>query len=109
MAATDDGATGPTPEEAKAFGQAFLGFLHWVHSSDDSHGRPNEVVALIGEFLGETGSAHSVVSRALPVFEHVNLQTALDAWVAVAGRTVDLRGIAIPPHHGTVNLQQLLT
>jgi DNA polymerase III delta prime subunit len=38
----------------------------------------------------------------------VNLQTALDAWSQEPGREVAVRGIAIPPHHGTVNLQQLV-
>src|SRR6202041_2063509 len=52
---------------------------------------------------------HSVVTRSLPVFEHVNLQTALDAWSAQPGRAVSVHGITIPPHHGSVNLQQLVT
>ena len=51
---------------------------------------------------------HSVVTRELPPFEHVNLQTAIDAWSAHAGRTVEVRGIALPPHYGGLSLQQLV-
>ena len=50
----------------------------------------------------------SVVTRELAPFEHVNLQTALDAWSARAGRTVEVRGIALPPHYGGLSLQQLV-
>jgi DNA polymerase III delta prime subunit len=51
---------------------------------------------------------HSVVTRDLPPFEHVNLQTAVDAWSAHAGRTVEIQGIALPPHYGGLSLQQLV-
>jgi len=50
-----------------------------------------------------------VVARELAAFEHVNLQTAVEAWSAMAGRRVDVRGVAIPPHYGGVWLQQLVS
>ncbi len=49
-----------------------------------------------------------MVRRALAPFEHVNLQTALDAWSQEPGREVVVRGFSIPPHHMTVSLQQLI-
>ena len=49
-----------------------------------------------------------MVTRELPPFEHVNLQTAIDAWSAQAGRAVEVRGIALPPHYGGLTLQQLV-
>ena len=64
--------------------------------------------ALVRDFLGPDGAHHSVVTRELPPFEHVNLQTAIDAWSARAGRTVEVRGIALPPHYGGLSLQQLV-
>jgi hypothetical protein len=64
---------------------------------------------LVAGFLGDAAVERSVVTRSLAVFEHVNLQTALDAWSREAGRTVDLRGVAIPPHHGPISLQQLVS
>jgi hypothetical protein len=92
--------------EAREFAAAFRGFIEWVHQAADE-GQRNEVTELIVGFLGPGGADHSVVSRDLPVFEHVNLQTAMDAWSAQPGRAVEVQGILLPPHH-TVMLQQLV-
>jgi hypothetical protein len=100
--------TGTPDFEAREFGSAFRSFLEWVHSEQAAVRERNEVVALIGDHLGSEASGRSVVTRSLPVFEHVNMQTALDAWSQEPGREVAVHGISIPPHHGTVNLQQLL-
>ena len=94
-------------DEVRGFAVAFRAFLDWVNASADGEDR-NEVVALITGFLGAEGAAQSVVTRELPPLEHVNLQTALDAWCARPGRTADIRGIAVPPHFQPPNLQQLL-
>ena len=92
--------------EARSFAAAFRSFLEWVHSEE---GRErNEVVALVGDFLGEGAVARSVVARSLSAFEHVNLQTALDAWSGEPGREIAVHGISIPPHHGMISLQQLV-
>jgi hypothetical protein len=101
--------SGPSDAEAREFAAAFRTFLDWVHSESVQDRYRNEVVVLVQDFLGSDAMAQSVVSRRMPVFEHVNLQTALDAWIAEPGRTVAVHGITIPPHHGTVNLQQLIT
>lgn len=101
--------TGASDSEARDFAAAFRSFLEWVHSGHAGARERNEVAALVGDFLGEGAAEHSVVTRTLPVFEHVNLQTALDAWTQEPGREVEVRGISIPPHHGTVTLQQLVT
>jgi hypothetical protein len=95
------------PEEAaREFAAAFRRFLDWIHSSDGAE--HNEVSVLVRDYLGAEGAQHSVVTRELAPFEHVNLQTALDAWSVRAGRTVEVRGIAVPPHYGGVSLQQLV-
>ncbi len=93
-------------DEAREFAGAFRAFLEWIHSPATAEG--NEVSALVRDFLGPGGTRHSVVTRELPPFEHVNLQTAIDAWSAQAGRTVEVRGIALPPHYGGLSLQQLV-
>jgi hypothetical protein len=94
--------------EAREFATAFLSFLEWVHEAGRG-GRDRQVVTdLITGFLGAERVAHSVVTRDLPPFEHVNLQTALDAWSARPGRTVEVRGISVPPHHSPPELQQLI-
>ncbi len=99
--------TGPTDSEAREFAAAFRSFLQWVHSDYNSSGQ-NQVVALIADFLGGEASTHSVLRRELPVFEHVNLQTALDAWLAEAGRSASVHGLTMPPHYAPINLQQLI-
>ncbi len=93
-------------DQARDFATAFRGFLDWVHST--AMREDNEVSALVREFLGSDGAQHSVVTRELPAFEHVNLQTAIDDWSAREGRSVEVRGIALPPHHGGLSLQQLV-
>ena len=96
----------PSETEAREFAAAFRGFLDWVHSTTASEG--NEVSTLARDFLGPDGLRHSVVTRELAPMEHVNLQTAIDAWSALAGRTVEVRGIAMPSHYGGISLQQLV-
>src|SRR5882757_2058845 len=93
--------------EARAFAVSFRAFLDWIHAADDEDQR-NEVAVLVADFLGPDGSAHSVVSRDLPAFEHVNLQTAVDAWSALPGRTVEVRGVLLPQHF-SLQLQQLVS
>jgi ATPase family associated with various cellular activities (AAA) len=92
--------------QAREFAASFRNFLDWIHST--AAGQDNEVSALARDFLGPDGMHHSVVTRELPPFEHVNLQTAADAWSAAAGRTVEVHGIALPPHYGGLSLQQLI-
>jgi hypothetical protein len=101
--------TGASDSEAREFAASFRSFLEWVHSEAATGRERNEVAALVADFLGDDALGRSVVTRSLPVFEHVNLQTALDAWSREEGRAVDVRGIAIPPHHGPISLQQLVT
>jgi ATPase family associated with various cellular activities (AAA) len=98
---------GASESEAREFGAAFRSFLEWVHSEGATE--RNEVAALVQEYLGQGGSERSVVRRSLPAFEHVNLQTALDAWSGEPGRDVVVHGITMPPHFGGLNLQQLVT
>ncbi len=101
--------TGASDSEARSFAAAFRSFLEWVHSEQAGAWERNEVARLVGDFLGEQALGRSVVTRSLPVFEHVNLQTALDAWSREPGRDVAVHGISMPPHHGPVTLQQLVS
>ncbi|MDQ2852443.1 MAG: ATP-binding protein [Actinomycetota bacterium] len=104
-----DGVAGFSERDSREFAAAFRSFLDWVHADRNASEDRNEVVALVQVFLGVDKQMLSVVSRQLPVFDHVNLQTALNAWTVQPGRTVAVHGITIPPHHGSVSLQQLVT
>jgi ATPase family associated with various cellular activities (AAA) len=95
----------PPEIQPRQFATAFRRFLDWVHSEARED---NEVSALVRDVLGSAGESHSVVTRQLPAFEHVNVQTALEAWSAAPGRTVQVRGVALPPHYGDLSLQQLV-
>jgi hypothetical protein len=98
---------GATEAEGRELAEAVRTLVEWAHAT--AGWRPNEVSALVQRVLGDRGAEQSVVTRQLPPFEHVNLQVALDAWSAEPGRSVEVRGIAVPPHHGGVTLQQLVT
>lgn len=95
-----------SPEQADEFATAFRAFLEWIHQPVTSP--RNEVVDLVRGHLGRERSDTSVVTRQLPVFDHVNLQVALDAWTAQPGREVRIEGLIVPQHHETPELQQLL-
>lgn len=101
--ATEDQAT---PEQVAEFGRAFRGFLDWVHS-EAAADRANPVVTVVREHLGE-GVSRSVLTNELPLFEHVNLQTALDHWTSSDGRRVTVHGVAVPPHFQAPGLQHLV-
>ena len=98
--------TGASDQEAREFADAFRTFLMWVHAAQSAV--RNGVAALVGEFIGDGVSDRSVVSRSLRSFEHVNLQTELDAWSCEPGREVAVHGISVPPHHGAASLQQII-
>jgi hypothetical protein len=101
--------SGASDSEAREFAAAVRSLLEWVHSDAAAERGRNEVAALVSDFLGDAAADRSVLTRSLPAFEHVNLQTALNAWSLEPGRQVELRGFSIPPHHGSVSLQQLVT
>jgi len=92
-------------DEARAFATAFRTFLEWIHE-DQGEGRRNPVAALVQGHLGDRVE-ESVLGVELPVFEHVNLQAALDVWTVAAGRTAAIHGVAIPPHYEAPSLQDL--
>ena len=92
--------------DAREFAAQFRSFLDWIHATNREE--QSEVSALVRGFLGPDGAAQSVVTRELAPFEHVNLQTALDAWSVRPGRAVEVRGLTLPPHHAIPSLQQVV-
>jgi hypothetical protein len=100
MSASDD--------EARQFAAAFRGLLEWVNTGGGQAGA-GAVVTLVRSHLASGWADLPVVSRELPPFEHVNLQTALSAWVTQDGRSVRAQGFSVPPHYSLPTLQQLLT
>src|ERR1700753_996087 len=90
----------PQPDpQVTDFAVAFRRFLDWVQSSAGD-GPGHEVSQLVRDHLGTDGGHRSVVARELPRFEHVNLQTAVNAWSAADGRALGGQGMPPPAHYG---------
>ena len=107
---TSADTSGRTGDEraAREFAAAFSGLLEWASTQVHGSSQSNEVVRLVRDHLGADGRRTSVVGRTLPLFQQVNLQVALDAWTADAGRTVQVHGLAVPRHYGAVGLHELV-
>jgi cell division protease FtsH len=99
---------GASDDEAREFAAAFRGLMEWVSSGGGQAGA-SAVVNLVRGHLGPEWAHLSVVSRVLPLFEQVNLQTALGAWSTEDGRSVQVQGFSLPPHYSMPTLQQLLS
>ncbi len=95
-------------EEGRRLASAVLQFLEWVHRTGSGGSGTSEVVDLLRAHLGPDRARRSVVTRNVPVLDHVNLQMALEAWSSEAGREVVVHGIGVPPNYGSFTLQQLL-
>ncbi len=99
---------GATEQQAQEFGEAFRSFLDWVHQGAAGD-RASEVVVLVRAHLAADAAGGSVVTREVPVFDHVNLQVALDAWTSAPGRSVRVQGVVVPPHYGGLTLQGIIS
>ena len=92
--------------EAREFAKSYRAFLEWVHRQPDA-GTDHPLVTLVRDHLSDRAD-RSVVGNEMPVFEHVNLQVALDAWMTEPGRSVQVHGVALPPHYESPTLQQIV-
>lgn len=96
-----------TQQSAQELAAAFVQLSEWAHRAA-GQGQGAQVRHDLQDRLG--AAAHeSVVTRRLPALEHVNVQTALDAWLAAPGRASQIRGVFVPPHFGTTSLMTLIT
>ncbi len=94
-------------DEARALARALQQLVEWAGATAHD-GTTNPVTARLQEHVPAAARERSVVTRDLPPFQHVNLQLALEAWSAARGRTVEVLGVALPPHYGGVDLHHLL-
>jgi hypothetical protein len=63
---------------------------------------------MLTEHLGIPADGLPVAEQQWPSYEHVNVQAALDAWLAEPGREHRIVGVAGLRHHGPVGLIDLL-
>lgn len=80
-------------ENLSGFAQTFQKFMESMNSAA-AQATESPVRKLLDEHLGDDASALPVVAEAYAVYDHVNLQVALDAYLAAEGRTHELIGLA---------------
>lgn len=83
--------------------QQTIAFLHWAHQNGATGDQRGEVAAALTGHVGPS-IAGSVVAREIPQMELVNLQVALEAWIAEEDRTVDVRGLFVPRNYSDPDL-----
>ncbi|WP_091066428.1 AAA family ATPase [Klenkia brasiliensis] len=92
--------------EPAEFARQFSRFMSWAHEAGDGQA-DGPVTSALREHLGADAADLPVVARELAPFEQVNLQIALERWVA--DRDVQVVGYSVPPHHMHPELAQLLS
>ncbi|MEV0585015.1 ATP-binding protein [Nonomuraea sp. NPDC050310] len=83
-------------EEAKALARALRRLLDQAHQLIDETRPPSELVARVSGHLGCTVRELVCVSQTFPVWEHVNLQRGVDAYL---GAGADWFGLSGPSRH----------
>src|SRR5690349_6502448 len=63
---------------------------------------------MLTDHLGVPADGLPVAEQQWPSYEHVNVQAALDAWLAEPGRTHHVVGVAGLRHHGPIGIADLL-
>ena len=79
-------------EDLTGFAQSFRRFMESMNAVASGTDE-NPVRQLLDEHLGRDASALPVVAEAHALYDHVNLQVALDAYLATGGRSHRLIGI----------------
>ena len=79
------------------------GFVEKAREAD----RP-KFATLLTDHLGRPADQLPVAEQQWPAYEHVNVQAALDAWLAEPGREHHVVGVAGHRHHGPLGFVDLL-
>jgi cell division protease FtsH len=90
--------------DAAAFGRKFVEFIEMMHRIAPKD--PSELHARLSEHLGQAIDGLPVVSDAYPVYQHANVQLAIDTYLAEPDHTGELIGVAGPgrEHHALSEL-----
>src|SRR4051794_2619351 len=95
---------GPELADVRRYGRRLVHkFVDQAREAD----RPT-LASLITEHLGVPADQLPVADQQWPPYEHVNVQAALDAWLAEPGRAHRLVGIAGYRHRGSLGIADLL-
>src|SRR5215212_6878599 len=101
------GADDPLRPELADLGRLARRGMRAVVGAARAEDRPR-LSRILAEHLGPGVGELDVVEEAWPAYDHVNVQTGLDAWLAASGRTSELVGV-VSQHGQPVDLAQLLT
>jgi cell division protease FtsH len=75
-----------------AFGRSFRAFLEAAVKGHETEDPP--FVVRLADHLGADPRGLPILAEQFSTIEHPNLQTALDAWISVEGRSAELVGIS---------------
>jgi DNA polymerase III delta prime subunit len=88
----------PTKAELERFANTFQRFMEQMgHVAQGD--RTSPVRALIDGHVGADTSMVPILTESFPAWDHVNLQVALSAWLAVEGRSHELIGLTGQQRH----------
>lgn len=86
-------------EDLTEFARTFRNFMERVNELAGPR-RVSAIRAALDQHLGGDSSKIPVVSQNFPLYDHVNVQIAVDAYVAATGRTHSLMGVTgMNRHH----------
>jgi hypothetical protein len=82
----------PSDAEVAEFGRLFQEFLRL--SLEDTRRQPSEFIVRLSDHLGVDPMGLPVVAASYQTFDHVNVQVAIEAYLAGDGRRAEIIGIA---------------
>jgi ATPase family associated with various cellular activities (AAA) len=106
VTASADGPAGRGPElaDVRRYGRRLVTrFVDQAREAEQPH-----FASMLTEHLGRPADRLPVAEQQWPSYEHVNVQAALDAWLAEPGREHRLVGVAGYRHRGNLGLVDLL-
>ena len=100
----DRSRAGPELADVGRYGRRLVTrFVEQAREAD----RPR-FASMLTEHLGRPADQLPVAEQQWPAYEHVNVQAALDAWLAEPGREHQIVGVAGHRHHGSLGFVDLL-
>lgn len=92
------------PFDAAAFGRKFVDFIEMMHRIAPKE--PSELHARLSQHLGQAIDGLPVVSDSYPIYQHANVQLAIDTYLSEPDHSGELIGVAGPgrEHHALSEL-----
>lgn len=98
-------ASGDQEGEAREFGRRFADFMAWANHLDAAENQP--ITQMLRQHLGDR-LEQPTVQRQWGAFEQVNVQRALNSWLADRDRAIQVQGLSVPRHFSDISMGQLM-